>query len=123
MKKRHLFSVTKKDFKIQTFKSGGKGGQHQNTTDSGVRIIHSDSGAVGESRDQRSQHANKRIALRRLCAHPKFKLWINRRAAEVIDGITIEEKVEKSMQPENLKTEIKDPQGKWVNYNDHHQSV
>jgi protein subunit release factor B len=38
MKKEKLFSITKKDFKIQTFRSGGKGGQHQNKTNSGVAI-------------------------------------------------------------------------------------
>ena len=55
-----LFSITKKDFEIQTFRSGGKGGQHQNKTDSGVRIIHRDSGARAESREERSQARNKR---------------------------------------------------------------
>lgn len=47
-----LFSLTKKDFRIETFRSGGKGGQHQNKTDSGVRIVHLESGAVGESREE-----------------------------------------------------------------------
>ena len=53
-----LFTIRKKDFEIQTFRSGGKGGQHQNKTDSGVRIIHKASGAVGESRNDKSQHRN-----------------------------------------------------------------
>lgn len=48
MKKEKLFSITKKDFDIQTFASGGPGGQHQNKTASGVS--HRDSGAVGESK-------------------------------------------------------------------------
>ena len=65
MKKELLFSITKKDFEVQTFRSGGKGGQHQNKTDSGVRIIHRASGAVGESRSERSQLVNKRLALKR----------------------------------------------------------
>ena len=38
--KKLLFSVTKKDFDIQTFRSGGKGGQHQNKRDTGVRCVH-----------------------------------------------------------------------------------
>lgn len=109
-----LFSVTKKDFEIQTFKSGGKGGQHQNKTDSGVRIIHRESGAVGVSRDDRSQHRNKKTALRRLVDSPKFKVWINRKAFEVIQGKTIEQKVKESMVPENLKVEIKDQSNRWV---------
>lgn len=123
MKKEHLFSVGKKDFKIQTFKSGGKGGQHQNKTDSGVRIIHSDSGAIGISRSDKSQYRNKKLALQRLTNHPKFKLWIIRKSLEVIEGITLEQKVNDSMQSHNLKTEVKDPQGKWINYNDHSKSM
>jgi len=74
MGREKLFSLTKKDFVIQTFKSGGPGGQHQNKTDSGVRIHHKESGAVGESRDGKSQHQNKRKALERLINSPKFEL-------------------------------------------------
>lgn len=70
-----LFSVTRDDFDIQTFASGGPGGQHQNKTQSGVRIIHRDSGAVGESREERSQHMNKATAFRRLVETPRFKSW------------------------------------------------
>lgn len=75
MDKKLLFSITKDDFEVQTFRSGGKGGQHQNTTESGVRIIHKESGAVGESRSERSQHINKKLALERLVESPKFKIW------------------------------------------------
>lgn len=49
------FSVTIKDCTVQTFRSGGKGGQNQNKRDTGVRIIHRPSGAVGESRQHRTQ--------------------------------------------------------------------
>ena len=48
-----LFSVTKKDLRIDTFRAGGKGGQNQNKRNTGVRVTHPDSGAVGEARDQR----------------------------------------------------------------------
>jgi len=50
--------------RIETFKSGGKGGQHQNTTDSGVRLIHIPSGIIASGRRLRSQHGNKKAALR-----------------------------------------------------------
>ncbi len=49
--KKLLFSITKDDFTVQTFRSGGKGGQNQNKVESGVRIIHPASGAIGESRE------------------------------------------------------------------------
>ncbi len=113
MKRKHLLSVTKKDFDIQTFRAGGKGGQHQNKTDSAVRIIHRDSGAVGLSRNDRSQHRNKKLALERLVKTSKFKLWINRRVNEIEVGETIEAQVEKEMTPHNLKIEFRE-NNKWV---------
>jgi len=113
MTKELLFSVTKKDLKVQTFKSGGPGGQHQNKTDSGVRIIHPESGGVGESREERSQYQNKKIALKRLVKHPKFKIWHSRKCMEIIEGKTIEEKVEEMMDEKNLKFEVKE-EGKWT---------
>ncbi len=52
--------------RIETFRAGGKGGQHQNTTDSGVRLVHRPSGVRCESRTERSQLQNRRRALSRL---------------------------------------------------------
>jgi len=52
--------------RVDTFRSGGKGGQHQNTTESGVRLTHQPSGIVTTARDERSQHRNRALALKRL---------------------------------------------------------
>lgn len=52
--------------RIDVFRAGGKGGQHQNTTNSGVRLVHRPTGLRVESRTERSQHANRRRALARL---------------------------------------------------------
>ncbi len=52
--------------RVQTFRSGGKGGQHQNRTESGVRLVHLPTGIVVSSREERSQYRNKSIALQRL---------------------------------------------------------
>ncbi len=54
------------DLKFETFRAGGPGGQHQNTTDSGVRVKHVPTGIVAVSRNQRSQHRNKQEAIKRL---------------------------------------------------------
>ena len=108
-----LFSVKEKDLIIQTFHAGGPGGQNQNKTSSGVRIIHKESGAVGEARDTRSQLENKRAALKRMTETIKFKVWVNRVCAEINSGETIDQRVDKMMKPENIKEEIKIDE-KWV---------
>ncbi len=54
--------------RMETFRSGGPGGQHQNTTESGVRLVHLPTGERVEARDERSQHRNRRLALSRLRA-------------------------------------------------------
>lgn len=48
---------------VETFRSGGKGGQHANTTDSAVRLRHRPTGVVATSQAERSQHRNKAMAL------------------------------------------------------------
>jgi protein subunit release factor B len=110
-----LFSITKREFEVDTFRSGGKGGQHQNKTDSGVRIRHIASGAVGESREHKSQHANKREALERLAVHPKLRAWIRIEAARRSGAIAeAEAEVDRQMQAKNIKTEVQDENGRWV---------
>ncbi len=54
--------VNEKELEMQTFCSGGPGGQHQNKTQSGVRLIHK-SGVRAESRTERSQPKNYSNAL------------------------------------------------------------
>lgn len=114
MKKELLFSITKKDLDIQTFRGSGPGGQHRNKTDSAVRITHRASGAVGESQTDKSQHRNKRLALKRLTESNKFKIWLNRKAYEITSGKTIEQRVEESIIPKNLKIETKDEKDRWI---------
>ena len=53
---------------FETFRAGGPGGQHQNTTDSAVRATHRPTGLSAVAREERSQHRNKSLALERLQA-------------------------------------------------------
>jgi len=109
-----LFSVTLDDCRVDTFRSGGPGGQNQNKRDTGVRITHVASGAVGEAREERSQLQNKKTAFRKMTETPAFKFWVHEERRRIETGKTAEQRVTESMVPKNLKFEVKDTEGRWV---------
>lgn len=110
-----LFSVTKKDLDIVHFRAGGKGGQGQNKVNSGSRVTHRPSGAVGEARDSRDQPVNTRNAFIRMTQTKEFQTWLKLEGMKA-SGLAakIEADVEASMDSRNIRTEVKDEEGKWV---------
>ncbi len=111
MSRELVFSLASADVEWQTFRAGGKGGQYQNKTESGVRCIHHPSGARGEARDGRSQLHNRRHAWERMAKTERFQQWCRAEAARRRGARTPEQAVEEAMRPENLKIEYLIPEG------------
>jgi peptide chain release factor 2 len=74
--------IKRDEVERQTFRSGGPGGQHQNKTESGVRLIHKPTGVVAECRNERSQHKNEDMAWKMLKAK-LYKIEEQKRLAAV----------------------------------------
>jgi protein subunit release factor B len=114
-----LFSVTRKDLKIEFFSGKGAGGQHRNKHQNCVRIHHPESGARSTGQSHKERASNMAEAFKSLAGSTPFKMWQARKIEEIQTGKTAKQQVEEAMAARNLKVEYKEDGGMWVDERTH----
>lgn len=82
--------IRPEDLKVDTYRSGGAGGQHVNKTESAIRITHLPTGIIVQCQNERSQHSNKETAMNMLKA--KLLELKERAHKEKIEDLTADQK-------------------------------
>lgn len=107
-----LFSISKKDFKIDWYSGTGAGGQNRNKHANYCRLTHIESGAIATGQDHKEQKSNLRDAFSKIQQTMAFKSWHSIKIREMLEAKTTEQVVDEMMSDENLRVEVK-VNGKW----------
>jgi peptide chain release factor 1 len=103
--------INPQDLRIDTYRSGGAGGQHVNKTESAVRITHIPTGVFVACQEERSQHKNKAKAMKMLqsrlyaAEHERYEAEISKERKEMVGTGMRAEKVRTYNYPQNRVTD------------------
>ncbi|HAK59704.1 MAG TPA: peptide chain release factor-like protein [Nitrospiraceae bacterium] len=92
---------------VETFRSGGKGGQHVNKTSSAVRLRHRPSGITVTCRQERSQHRNKAICVKNLRAKIERLNVVPARRIKTRVPMRVKEKILDSKTKDSIKKKLR----------------
>ncbi|HEV3470858.1 MAG TPA: peptide chain release factor-like protein [Pyrinomonadaceae bacterium] len=98
-----------RECEVETFRSGGPGGQHVNKVETGVRLTHLPTGLVVSCREERSQHRNKMNCLRKLRAEVER---LNYRPPKRVPTRRTRAAKERTLQAKTRRSRIKRLRGK-----------
>lgn len=111
-----IFSLGPSDFEVTWFSGTGAGGQYRNHHCNCCRIKHKETGIIGTGQSNRNQEANKKEAFMSLYNNSSFQLWLKGKINEALyDKESIDDIVDREMK--NIKIEVKNDEGKWVEDN------